>query len=174
MTKIERLLEVLSKSVAEGGGVLTGYELAYMMGEAYTSVFTKFLTIGVKKGLLRRVAQGVFESTITPPDATTAIYKIAKKLRKNVLTYISLESQLSYTGHISQIVMGRITLMTKGRKGLFETPYGTIEFIHTAQSVDELMDNLYFDSDIKMYRAHTELALSDLKNCKRNLHLLEN
>ena len=53
MTKTERLLEVLSKSAAEGGGVLNGYELAFMMGEAYTPVFTKFLTVSVKKGLLK-------------------------------------------------------------------------------------------------------------------------
>lgn len=69
--------------------------------------------------------------------------------------------------------MGRVTVMTKGRSGEFLTPYGLIEFVHTKQPVAEIMPNLYYDSDIKMYRAKTEQAIIDLKHCRRNLHMLE-
>src|SRR5699024_4214887 len=122
---------------------------------------------------LRRVAQGLYESTITPPDPDTAIYKIIKKLRSGVLNYISLESQLSHTGDISQIVMGRVTVVTKGRSGNFDTPYGVIEFTHTKKPIEQIAPSLYFDPDIKMYRAHRDQAIADLKHCRRNLHLLE-
>lgn len=173
MTKKEKLLAVLSHATKAGGGAHTATEIAFMLGEKRTPAFTKFLTDCVQKGVLRRVATGVFESTITPPDGSTAIYKIANKLRGDVVNYISLESQLSYTGDISQIVMDRLTVMTKGRSGIFSTPYGVIEFTHTKKAIETIAPNIYFDSDIKMYRAKTNQALIDLKNCNRNMHMLE-
>lgn len=173
MTKTERLLSVFSESVKAGGGIHTVAELAYMMGEKNNHAFVKFLSDATKKSIVGRVAKGLYESALTPPEPSTAIYKIAKKLRHDALTYISLESQLSSTGDISQVMMGRVTLMTKGRAGVFETPYGTIEFTHTKKPLEQIAPNLYFDPDIKMYRAKTEQAVSDLKNCKRNMHMLE-
>ncbi|RCW91031.1 type IV toxin-antitoxin system AbiEi family antitoxin [Marinomonas foliarum] len=173
MSKKEKLLSVLSDATKAGGGVHTSTEIAFMLGEKHTPAFTKFLTDCVKNGVLRRVATGIFESTITPPDGSTAIYKIVNKLRGDVFNYISLESQLSYTGDISQIVMDRLTVMTKGRSGIFPTPYGVIEFTHTKKTIETIAPNIYFDSDIKMYRAKTTQALIDLKNCNRNLHMLE-
>ncbi len=173
MTKKDRLLVALSESVKAGGGINTATELAYMVGESLTPAFTKFLTVCTKKGLIRRVAMGVFESTLTPPDPTTAIYKIARKLRCNVISYISLESQLSHTGHISQIPMGRLTIVTKGRSGTFLTPYGVIEFTHSKKPIRNIAPNLYFDETVGMHRAQAAQAITDLKNCKRNTHMLE-
>ena len=144
-----------------------------MLDEPYAPAFTKLLADCVNKGILRRVARGLFESALAPPEPATAIYHIIKKLRGAVLNYISLESQLSHSGDISQVIMGRVTVMTKGRSGVFSTPYGVIEFTHTKKPVNKIMPNLYFDSDIKMYRAKTEQAIADLKNCNRNAHMLE-
>ena len=144
-----------------------------MLGVPCNPAFTKFLADCVKKGTLRRVARGVFESALTPAEPATAIYKIIKKLRAAVLNYISLESQLSHTGDISQVVMGRVTVMTKGRRGEFSTPYGVIEFTHTKKSVNDIMPHLYFDADIRMYRATTAQAIADIKNCNRNRHMLD-
>ncbi|EGN75522.1 hypothetical protein A28LD_1135 [Idiomarina sp. A28L] len=173
MAKSDELLNVFAKAVRAGGGVHSATELAFMLGVPCSPAFRKFLVDSVKKGLLRRVAKGFYESMITPPEPETAIYKIIKKLRSGVLSYISLESQLSYTGDISQIVMDRITVVTKGRSGCFDTPYGVIEFTHTKRSVDQIAPNLYYDPDIKMYRAFKEQAVADLKHCRRNLHMLE-
>lgn len=173
MDKSETLLAVFADTVKAGGGIHTSAELAFMMGEPLTPSFTKFLADCVKKGTIRRMASGVFESAITPAEPTTAIYKIINKLRGHVLNYISLESQLSHSGDISQVIMGRVTVMTKGRSGVFHTPYGTIEFIHTKKTLASLMPNLYFDNEIKMYRATTAQAIADLKSCNRNLHMLE-
>jgi hypothetical protein len=174
MTKTEKLLAAFSSAVKAGGGIHTAPEIAYMLEEQYTPALTKFLAGCVKKGIVRRVVNGVFESTLTPPNPSTAIYKIIKKLRRGVLNYISLESQLSYTGEISQVIMDRVTVITKGRSGTFSTPYGTIEFIHTKKPVNKIAPNLYLDDDINMYRANTEQAVADLKDCNRNIHMLEN
>lgn len=173
MTKTDQLLAVFSSAVKAGGGIHTASELAFMMGEPCSPAFIKFLADAVKRGLLRRVVKGLYESTLTPPEPESALYKIIKKLRGCVLNYISLESQLSHTGAISQLVMDRITVITKGRSGIFSTPYGVIEFIHTKKPVSQIAPNLYFDPDIKMYRATSEQAIADLKHCNRNLHMLE-
>jgi len=173
MRKSDALLSVLAQAVKAGGGVHTVTELAFMLNEAPNSAFVKFLSDRAKAGVIRRVARGVYESVITPPAPEIAIYLIIKKLRSSVLNYISLESQLSHTGDISQVVMGRVTVMTKGRSGCFDTPYGVIEFTHTKKPVDLMAANLYFDPDIKMYRANTEQATADLIHCQRNLHMLQ-
>ena len=119
-----------------------------MLGEPYTPAFTKFLADGVRRDILRRVAKGLFESTLTPPEPDTAIYiKLSKSLRVGVLNYISLESQLSHTGAISQVLIDRVTVMTKGQSGTFSTPYGIIELTHTKKPVSSISPNLYFDPD---------------------------
>ena len=173
MTKSGKLITALSKATKAGGGIHSATELAFMLGLPCDPAFRKFLADCVKKGLLRRVVKGLYESVITPPEPDTAIYKIIKKLRSGVLNYISLESQLSHTGEISQIIMGRVTVITKGRSACFDTPYGVIEFTHTKKPVEHIATNVYYDPDIKMYRAHTEQAIADLKHCQRNLHMLE-
>lgn len=171
--KTERLLAVFANTVRAGGGIHTSRELAFMMGESLSPTFTKFLSDCARKGLVRRVAKGIFESTLTPPEPTTAIYKVVQKLRGSTLNYVSLESQLSHTGEISQVIMGRLTVMTKGRSGEFATPYGVIEFTHTKKAVDQIMPNLYFDDEIGMFRATPSQALADLKACNRNIAMVE-
>jgi len=173
MTKSEKLLSIFANTIKVGGGVHTTSELAFMMGEPPGPAFTKFLSDCARKRVIRRVAKGVFESVLTPPEPSTALYKIIRKLRGSVLCYISLESQLSFTGDISQLVMDRVTVMTRGRSGIFFTPYGVIEFTHTKKTIGSIAPCLYFDADIGMYRATTEQAIADLKDCKRNVQMLE-
>lgn len=173
MTKSDKLLNALAKASNAGGGIHSVAELAFMLEESSTPAFTKFLADRVKKGHIRRVVKGLYESTLTPAEPETAIYKIITKMRSGVLNYISLESQLSHTGDISQVIMGRVTVVTKGRSGCFITPYGIIEFTHTKQPVKNIAPNLYFDPEIKMYRATTKQAITDLKHCHRNLHMLD-
>lgn len=174
MTKKDKLLSAFASAVKAGGGVHTAAELAYMINVKYTPAFTKFLSDCVKSGVIRRVTTGIYESVLTPPEPSTSIYKIVNKLRGGLLNYISLESQLSYTGDISQILMDRLTVVTKGRSGTFSTPYGVIELTHTSKSIHNIAPNLYIDHDIKMYRAKTVQAIADLKSCNRNVHMLEN
>jgi hypothetical protein len=173
MKKGTKLLSLLASAVKAGGGIHSAQEIAFMLSERPSTTFTKWLAGCVKNGSLRRVTNGLFESTLTPPDPTTAIYKTINKLRRGVLNYVSLESQLSSTGDISQLIMGRVTVMTKGRSGTFSTPYGIIEFTHTKKAINDIAPHLYFDPSINMYVASTEQAIADLKYCRRNTHMLE-
>jgi len=172
MSKSEELLSAFARAVKAGGGIHSTAELAFMLGVPCNSAFKKFLADSTKRGVIRRVAKGFYESVITPAEPITAIYQLIKKLRSGALNYISLESQLSHTGDISQVMMDRVTVVTKGRSGYFETPHGVIELIHTKQPVNQIASNIYFDHDIKMYRATKEQAIQDLKHCRRNLHML--
>ncbi len=173
MNKSEKLTAAIAKSVASGGSVFGIAELAYMLDEQVTAKFNKFLADCVKKGTLVRVAKGIYASPFAPPDLSKALFNVAKKLRAGFFNYISLESQLSHTGDISQIIQDRLTVMTKGRKGKFDTAYGTIEFIHTKKTLVQLENDVYFDFDIKMFRAIKNRAIADLKACRRNTHMLE-
>ena len=173
MNKSEMLLQVLAQSVALDGGIHTSRELAFMLGVKYSPAFAKFLSDSIKKGIIRRVSKDVYESLITPANPVTAIYKTVRKLRDGVLNYISLETQLSHTGDISQVICDRLTVMTAGRSGTFNTCYGVIEFTHTKKNIHVVKENLYFDTDIKMWRAQPEQAIADLKACRRNLHMLD-
>jgi hypothetical protein len=173
MTKSDALLKALANAVTAGGGIHSTAELACMLGVPCDPAFRNFLKDCVRQGRLRRLVRGFYESVVTPPIPETAIYQLITKLRSHVLSYISLESQLSHIGAISQVLMGRVTVMTKGRSGCFVTPYGVIELTHTKQPVEQIAQHLYYDPEIRMYRADKALAITDLKHCQRNQHLLE-
>nr|WP_245579584.1 hypothetical protein [Aliagarivorans taiwanensis] len=68
--------------------------------------------------------------------------------------------------------MDRLTVMTKGRKGTFDTHYGCIEFTHTKKPLGSLEHRLYFDESVMMFRATEALARADLISCQRNRHML--
>ena len=86
---------------------------------------------------------------------------------------MSLESQLSYLGVISQIPMSYLSVMTTGRSGTFTTDYGTIEFTHTNREISSLEDGVYFDDEIGMFRANEKRAIADLKRVGRNMDMVE-
>ena len=68
MARSDRLLNTLAKAVKAGGGIHSAAELAFMLGEPCGPTFRKFLADCVKKGLLRRVVKGFYESVLTPPE----------------------------------------------------------------------------------------------------------
>lgn len=88
------------------------------------------------------------------------------------MNYISLESALSLHGIISQIPIDHLTVMTTGRKKLLETPWGTIEFTHTARKIEDLIDGTV-PTDGPLRLARPETALRDLRRVGRNTHLIQ-
>ena len=135
MTKSDALLKALANAVTAGGGIHSTAELACMLGVPCDPAFRNFLKDCVRQGRLRRLVRGFYESVVTPPTPETAIYQLITKLRSHVLSYISLESQLSHIGEISQVLMGRVTVMTKGRSGCFAHPMASLSSpIQSSQS----------------------------------------
>ncbi|MCJ8272078.1 MAG: hypothetical protein MJK04_22115, partial [Psychrosphaera sp.] len=100
------------------------------------------------------------------------IERVAVALRRGEYNYVSLESALSEYGVISQIPNDRITIMTTGRKGTYDTPWGTLEFTHTKRSVSDIVDNIHtVERPLRM--ASVQAAWRDLKRVGRNTHLVD-
>ncbi|EYU15471.1 hypothetical protein [Photorhabdus aegyptia] len=89
--------------------------------------------------MLSRPVRGIYLFNFAHSHDSYAIEHIAKALRRGEYNYISLESALSEYGVISQILIDRLTVMTTGRKGLYHTPLGTIEFTHTKRQQEDIL-----------------------------------
>lgn len=126
----------------------------------------------VSKGVLIRAAQGAYVYPHTGFDRDRVLEQVAATLRRGEHVYVSLESALSRYGIISQIPIDRLTLMTKGRSGEFQTPWGVIEFTHTDRSpLDILEATRPTDGPLRFAKAAT--ALRDLRRVGRNTHLIQ-
>lgn len=125
----------------------------------------------VKEGILERPTKGVYVYKFARQHGIYTVELIARTLRRYHYNYISLESALSEWGVISQIPIDRITVMTTGRKGEYETPYGVIEFTHTQRPVLEVLAS-FVDRNRPLPIATKQAAIRDLRRVGRNTHLL--
>lgn len=131
----------------------------------------KALTAHCRSGLLTRVTRGLYvnpRARSLPGDLLCALVPFLRPRQSN---YLSLESRLSEAGWISQIP-SRLTVMTTGRSQTFDTPWGVIEFVHTARRSDRLADGVLFDERRKIHVATPERAWQDLKRVGRNQNLV--
>lgn len=127
----------------------------------------------VKTGMIKRACRGVYVNDHARCFDSYVIEHIAKALRRNAYNYVSLESVLSEYGVISQIPLDLLTVMTTGRKGIYKTLYGVIEFTHTKRSVTNILDHIQTVAGRPLRIATQSTALRDLKRVGRNLHLLQ-
>jgi len=126
----------------------------------------------VRDGLLERACRGVYVFALAAEEPTDLIERIAAALRRGEYNYVSLESALSEYGAISQVPIDRLTVMTTGRKGTYQTPWGVIEFTHTKRSVRDILAGIR-DVGRPLRMATLEAAWRDLKRVGRNTHLVD-
>jgi predicted transcriptional regulator of viral defense system len=174
MSKLRKLSEkTISARKAGRYGLFTTSDLALLLNEPKSSNFSKFLHKAAKAKVLTRVCKDIYLNPLMPPDSKGVLENIALLLHWDKFLYISLESQLSYLGIISQVLINHLTIMTTGRSRKVETIYGVIEFTHTNHSVDSLSEHVYFDPDIGIFRAKKDKAIRDLNRVGRNVQMLE-
>ncbi|MBW3243531.1 hypothetical protein KUV57_12735 [Epibacterium sp. DP7N7-1] len=121
--------------------------------------------------VIRRAARGVYVFNRTSRPKTHLVEEIAKTIRRGAHNYVSLECALSEHGWISQIPVGRLTIMTTGRSAEFRTPWGDIEFTHTDQPWSEFFEDLQ-DVGRPLKIASPQRAMRDLKRVGRNIQLV--
>lgn len=169
-----RKLDLLLKKIAnEDVYLFTLADLRAPFYELSDNAFKMMISRAVKNDVLVRVCRGVYLANNVKYSTGKLLYHAVNKIRPNDFNYISLESQLSACGYISQIPINWITLMSTGRSRIVKAGrFGNIEFIHTKKSQTDLMNKVYFDSDIGLWRANEALALSDLKRTGRNHDLV--
>ena len=134
--------------------------------------FERSLERLVKAGVLKRAARGVYVNPRARSNNGYTVELVAKALREGEYNYVSLESALSEYGAISQIPVNRLTVMTTGRKGVFETPYGVIEFTHTAKSRTRILNLIVTVPGRPLRIAKACEAFSELKRVGRNVNMV--
>src|SRR5690554_3344631 len=135
-------LKRLSDWDRQGRYVFNRGDLAKIFHEDSPRAFKAGLNRLVKDGLLQRPARGVYIFAMAHSRDSHAIEHVARALRRGEYNYVSLESALSEYGGISQVPVDRLTVMTTGRKGVYGTPVGTIEFIHTKRKPSVILSGV--------------------------------
>ena len=147
-------------------------DLRKMFPERSRKTFAEGLGRLVKQGILERAARGVYVNPLSRLSKRYLVEDVAVCLRRGEYSYVSLESALSEYGAISQIPMSRITVMTTGRSAEIRTPYGVIEFTHTARPVQDILENTIVMEGRPLRIARVETALRDLRRVGRNLDMV--
>lgn len=154
-------------------GIFTTNDLALLLHTHPDVSFRKYLYSTVKAGALTKVATNLYYNPACQIATKYVLEGIARLLHWDKFIYVSLESQLSHIGRISQIPMKRLTIMTTGRSSEIDTCFGVIEFTHTARAVEVLLKDVYYDSEAGIYRATEKRAIADLKRVGRNVAMLQ-
>jgi hypothetical protein len=168
---LQQAIRELSKWDRKGRYVFTLHDLAKLFPVDKPKTLQEGVNRLVRDGLLKRACRGLYIYLYAHSMDSNIVEQIAKTLRRGEYNYVSLESALSEYGAISQIPIDRLTVMTTGRKGCYQTPWGIIEFTHTKRPVRDIIQHIY---DIKrpLRIATPQTAWRDLKRVGRNTHLV--
>lgn len=156
----------------QGKYVFTKHEVRKLFPSDTPKAFDEGLARLVKYKLLNRACRGIYVYQEARSFDGYTIEHIAKALRQGYYNYISLESMLSEYGIISQIPIDRLTVMTTGRNGTYETTYGVIEFTHTKRPVADIIDHIKTIDKRPLRIATKEIAWRDLKRVGRNIDMV--
>jgi predicted transcriptional regulator of viral defense system len=168
----EQAIKVLREQDRKGKYIFTNRDLSKLFPDDSFKTFNEGLKRLVKSGILKRACRNIYVNEDARQFDSYAIEHIAKTLRRGEYNYVSLESMLSEYGLISQIPMDRITLMTTGRTGIYNTAYGVIEFTHTKRTVKDILNNTTKINERPLRMATKQAALRDLKRVGRNISLV--
>lgn len=165
-------MEVFHHWDRQGRQVFTHADLARLFAGDSPKTLQIAVDRLVRRGALLRAARGIYVFAYGRFRPSEILEQVARAMRRGCYNYVSLESALSEYGAISQIPVDRLTVMTTGRKGVYKTPWGVIEFTHTARPVRELVHRMR-DVGRPLRLATPQAAWEDLKRVGRNTHLVD-
>ncbi len=163
------LLRTLDKWDEQGVWAFDLPRLELMFGDAPGNLRTSLMR-HAKAGIITRITRGVYVNPRARSMPAEPLLPLVSIMRPREFSYLSLESVLSDAGWISQIPF-RSTVMTTGRRGVFYTPYGVLEFTHTEKQASSR--EVTFDVVREIHVATPERALQDLRHVGRNLGLVD-
>lgn len=156
----------------QGKYIFTKHELRKLFSNDTAKTLDEGLARLVKYKLIQRACRGVYVYLEARSFDGYVIEHIAKALRQGYYNYISLESMLSEYGVISQIPIDRLTVMTTGRSGTYQTSYGVIEFTHTKRPVADIVTHIKTVEKRPLRIASKDIAWRDLKRVGRNIEMV--
>jgi len=166
-------LKLLTEHAADGRSVFTRRDLERLLRNDQPAARAATLKRLTKSGWLRPAARGVYVYPAGLRKDGYDLERIARTLRRGEHNYVSLESALSEWGAISQVPVGYLAVMTTGRKGTFRTPWGTIEFTHTARPIEDIFNATVVPPARPLRLATPEAAWRDLKRVGRNCGMVD-
>nr|WP_298164451.1 type IV toxin-antitoxin system AbiEi family antitoxin domain-containing protein [uncultured Pseudomonas sp.] len=171
---MRRLIRTLARLANEERYLFTPDDLRALVPDISDGAYKTLLSRAASEGHLVRVCRGLYLFEPANPSNGLLLFHAAARLRATQFNYISLETALSDAGVISQIPINWITLMSSGRSSIITCGrWGTIEFVHTKQKPQELVDQLRYDSRCRLWRASPRQALRDMKAARRNMDLID-
>ena len=171
MKKVD-LIHHLSALDKSGIYVLSKADIEKMFPDEGAKAMEKSLQRMVTDRLLIRAARGIYVNPAATSRNSRIVEDVAKAMRPHALSYVSLESMLSEYGVISQVPMSRITVMTTGASGSYDTPFGTIEFTHTKRSVTDILARTQHIKGRPLRIALEQAAVRDLLRVGRNVNMI--
>ena len=170
--KIVNAINTLQDWDRRGVYLYSKADLGKLLGEA-GHVLTETIRRLVAASAIERVARNLYLLPSSQHIDGTTIEAIAARLRRGDYSYISLESAASLWGLISQVPVGRLTVMTTGREGEFSTPFGTIEFVHTEVTPKDILAQTIERPGHELRLATKQRTLRDLQTCHRSENLID-
>jgi hypothetical protein len=168
----QQLQSVLKTWDQQGRYVFSKHELTKLFPDDNTKALVMTLNRHTQDGFISRTCRSVYINKEANSFDPFTLERITIVLRGGYYNYVSLELALSEYGAISQILTDRLTIMTTGRKGIFQTPYGILGFTHTGRSVENILQNTVKTASSPLRIATKETAWRDLKRVGRNINLV--
>lgn len=154
--------------------IFSYYNLRPLLPNMTEPAFKTLLSRAVTSGIVIRLCRGLYLYQKALQNDGLLLFHAATIMRQDEFNYISLETCLSDVGIISQVPINWVTIMSSGRSSIISCgEFGTIEFIHTEQTPEEIALNLTYDKSCGMWRANISQALRDMKKTRRNLDLID-
>ena len=148
------------------------YEIGLLLNEQGETLRSSIKRL-LKAKIIERVARDVYWHLPTCAIGCQPLDEIAVMIRATEINFIGMDSAASQWGVISQIPVGRLTVMTTGREGEFNTRFGTIEFIHTKAAPTEIYRNTVPLQTSPLRIASKRYAVQGLLRAKRSLDLID-
>lgn len=170
--KTKALIAALELMDRHGAWAFSPQQLRLFFVQESPGSFAKSLCLHAAEGtLLRSVARGVYVNPRARSMPGPTLKALVPYLRPWATNYVSLESVLGGTEHLSQMP-GRLTVVSTGRSAVVETCYGDIEFVRTRVPREEVRAGLILDPDSGLLHATPERALVDFRRFERSHDLL--
>lgn len=173
MQPIKILTNWLQQHTSNKNYLFTIHDLRSLYPTMSDVAFKTLLSRAVKQEILERVCRGLYAFNSVNNSNGLLLFHAASYIRSNEFNYISLETALSDAGIISQIPLALVTIMSSGRSNKISCGnFGTIEFTHISRKPTEIIDQLTYDENCRLWRATPKLAFKDMKKTHRNCSLI--